>query len=175
MRMDGLERVALVTTPVLNPAFLTRCCCLLGQDWWYPVTAIRTWSRQVESLTFSFAGPYRWDLGIGVAEHGHDVPRLLGEEALWRSEFSHERADFLCRTRQVPVMRQTWRPIRRSCTGVTPRRRPLSSSGTSSTRRPGGMASSTRCTRSRWRSWGQRPAGNLWRSLSASIELPKAL
>ena len=62
-------------------------------------------------MTFSFAGPYRWDLGIGVAEHGHDVPRLLGEEALWRSEFSHERADFLCRTRQVPVMRQTWRLI----------------------------------------------------------------
>ena len=61
-------------------------------------------------MTFSFAGPYRWDLGIGVAEHGHDVPRLPGEEALWRSEFSHDRADF-CRTRQVPVMRQTWRLI----------------------------------------------------------------
>ena len=30
-RMDGLERVALVTTPVLNPAFLTRCYCLIGQ------------------------------------------------------------------------------------------------------------------------------------------------
>ena len=29
--MDGLERVALVTTPVLNPAFLTRCYCLIGQ------------------------------------------------------------------------------------------------------------------------------------------------
>ena len=40
-----------------------------------------------------------------------DVPRLLGEEVLWRTEFAHERKDYLCRTRQEPVMRQTRRLI----------------------------------------------------------------